>query len=497
MALAPRPAGPYLVGVDAGHTVIKAAVFDRSGTELARAARPTATFSRQPQWQERDMDVVWASAAGAISDALAHLGVSGEEVAGVGVVAHGDGLYLVDERLEPVRPAILATDTRAIEYSGPWAAGADANWLTTVSGQVPAPYTAPATLSWLRDHEPEILARSAHLLFCKDWLRLKLTGRVAIDPADAATGLYDVRRREWSDELLEFYGLAGVRRLLPDVLPSAEVAGMVTELAAAATGLRPGTPVVTGTHDVQAAALGIGALLPGSRSALLGTFNINALVTEGPSAGARWQSRCSPAGNRFLAMSTSPAGATAMDWLRDQLAGQEDVGAAVAAALEPGVHPDDPMFLPFVYGTQLTPPLGGALVGLRGWHGPADLLRAALEGVVFTHRNHLEALATAGPVADRPLRLAGGGARSSLWSQLFADVTGDAVEVTDATEAGARGAAMLAGVGAGLYSDVDSAARECVRVVRTHRPDSNHQQILDGRYHRWSMTIRALQTVAT
>ncbi len=493
--------GTYLLGIDAGHTVIKAAVFDEHGTEVGRGARQTATFSRAPGWQERDMDVVWASASGAIGDAVASAGIAGSAVRCVGIGAHGDGLYLVDDQLRPVRAAILATDTRAAGYCDRWNTGAVADELLAITGQVPAPYTSPATLSWLRDSEPDSFSRAAHILFCKDWLRLRLTGEVATDPTEAAAGLCDVRSRSWSPRALELCGLAEVAALLPPILPSAAVAGSVTSRAAAATGLAPGTPVITGSQDVHAAALGMGALRPGSVSAILGTFNINQLVSLDAPPSWQWQARASLTDDRFLLMSTSPAGATAVDWAKQVGADASlPIGDAVTAALaeRDGVvtTEGDPLFLPFVYGTMLTPAIRGAFTELGSWHTPTDLLRAALEGVVFTHRYHLEALKGAGRIDLRPVRLAGGGTRSAGWTQMLADATGLSVEVTDAVESGARGAAMLAGVGSGVFGTVDEAADACVRVVRVQHPHAGRRPLLDDRYHRWTATASALQSVA-
>lgn len=491
----------HLIGLDAGHTVIKAAVFDFEGLEIGRGARPTATFSRHPRWQERDMDGVWSSAAGAIADALSDAGIDGSQVVGIGIGAHGDGLYLVDAELRPVRAAILATDTRAAAYCARWNTGAVADRLVAITGQVPAPYSPPATLSWLRDREPQNFARAAHLLFCKDWLRLQLTGEIATDPTEAGAGLCDVRSRSWSTEAIELCGLSDARHLLPPIRPSGAIAGHVSQKAAAATGLRVGTPVVTGSHDVHAAALGIGALTPGSVSAIMGTFNINQLVGPEALPSRQWQARASLTDDRFLLMSTSPAGSTAVDWLRQvTVRSIQDVGEDVAAALADRggatVAVDDPFFLPFVYGTMLAPAIGGAFTGLGSWHGPPDLLRAGLEGVVFTHRYHLEALTRAGPIDTRPVRLAGGGSRSVGWTQLFADATGLSVEVTDAIESGARGAAMLAGVGAGVFADIDQSAQVCVTVVRTQHPQPERKALLDLRYEQWAKTAAALQSVA-
>lgn len=489
----------YLLGVDAGHTIVKAAVFDRTGTEIGRGARPVATVSPFPGWQERDMDVVWVAAAAAIGGALRSAGIDGSQVLCVGIGAHGDGLYPVDGRLRPVRPAILATDTRAAGYCNRWNTGAVADRLLHITGQLPAPYSPAATLGWLRDHEPDSFDRTDSMLFCKDWLRLQLTGAVATDPTDASAGLCDVRARAWSAEAIELCGLTGVAGLLPPIAGSTAVAGWVTETAARTTGLRAGTPVVTGSQDVHAAALGMGALRPGSVSAIMGTFNINQVVSPSAQLSRQWHARASLTDDRFLLMSTSPAGATAVDWVRQvtaQPSGSIDVAVAGALSERDGdiVREDDPLFLPYVYGTMLSPAIRGAFLGLGSWHGPADLLRAALEGVVFTHRFHLESLRAAGAIDVRPVRLAGGGTRSIGWTQLLADATGLSVEVTDAVESGARGAAMLAGVGAGVFADVDSAAAACVSVVRVQHPRPERKALLDSRYGRWTAVTSALQS---
>ena len=492
-----------VLGLDAGHTLIKAAIFDDRGILLGSAARPTPAVSLHPRWQERDMDATWAAAASAISGALADADLAGAEISGIGVSGHGDGLYLVDGAGRPVRAAVLATDTRAAAYCRSWSTGPLRERLLAVTGAIPAPYQPAATLSWLRDHEPATFRAARYLLYCKDWLRWCLTGRIATDPTDASAGLFDIRTREFSASAADWCGIPEAAGLVAPVLASTAVAGQVTGAAATATGLRAGTPVITGSHDVHATALGVGALRPGTRSAILGTFSINQLVSATPVAAPRWQARCSVTDDRFLLMSTSPTGATAVDWLR-QVTGNggplesqrsPEIGAAVAAALAGGLRADDPQFLPFVYGMQSDDPIGGALLGLRSWHDTAALVRAGLEGVVFSHRDHLDALAGLA-VPSEPIRLAGGGSRSHQWCQLFADATGMTVEVTDAVEAGARGAAMLTAVGIGVFDDVDVVAQEWVSVVHRYRPDPVAQAVLNPRHARWTRSIAALQATA-
>lgn len=284
--------------------------------------------------------------------------------------------------------------------------------------------------------------------------------------------------------------------MLPPILASSAVAGRVTTAAAAVTGLAEGTPVVTGSHDVDAAALGIGATDVGSASIVLGTYSINQVLADAPVTDARWQARAYLEPGSWLHMSTSPAGAGALDWAVRRIGplsgeGGPDTGAAVAEATRCGDREEGPMFLPFLHGSPHGHDVAGAWLALRGRHERADLLHAVMEGVAFNHRTHLTALREAFAF-DRPVRVCGGGARSAEWTQMLADVTGLSLEVTDAVEAGARGAALLAGVGVGIYPDVGAAAKATVRVTRRHVPDQDRSGSYDARYDAY---LRAVEGV--
>lgn len=498
--LAPVTSGGLLLGIDAGQTVIKAALFDLHGREVAVARATTAVSSPRPHWQERDMDAAWEAAADAVRRALDGAGVDPSAVLGVGLCGHNDGAHLVDAAGRPLRPAILATDSRAIEDAAVLRALAGDRALT-LTGQVATPYSPGAVLRWLRRHEPDVLAAADTLLYCKDWLRLRLIGSVGTDPTDASAFATDVWTQEWSTGVLELYDLIEEARLLPPMRGSAEVVGGVTAAAAASTGLRVGTPVVTGAHDVDAAALGIGAIGTGALSLVLGTFSINQVVGNAPVTDARWQARTFfPDGGapRWLHMSTSPSGAANLEWAVNQFGpltgGAPAYHDAIEAALDPAgaltPGPADPIYLPFLYGSPL-PSTGAGLVGLRGWHTRADVHRAVLEGVVYNHRWHTAALGSRFPLVGTA-RVCGGGAKSGPWSQLVADALRLPVEVTDATEAGARGAAMLAGIGVGTYRDLTDAVDACVRVVRRHEPDATNGATLDARYARYLAVAEVL-----
>jgi L-xylulokinase len=488
----------YLVGIDAGQTVTKAALFDLSGRELAVASAGTRTVSPRPRWQERDMDEAWTQTAQAIRRCLAEAGVDPAAVLAVGLCGHNDGMHLVDARGRPVRPAILATDSRAYAHAARMRAGDLGTRALELTGQVPVAYSPAPLLAWLREHEPEALDRAASVLFCKDWLRLRLTGQVATDPSEASAFCTDVHTQTWSTDALRLFGLDDLARLLPPIVDSAAVAGTVTREAAELTGLRAGTPVVTGAHDVDAAAVGIGAVATGSLSIVMGTFSINQVVAAQPVADARWQARTFLRPAQWLHMSTSPSSASNLEWAVRQFGPWDDAGLpAHRAAIEEAAHAptDTPVYLPFLYGSPFGPGIGAAFAGLRGWHTRGHLMRAVLEGVVFNHRWHTDALAERFPVRQRPARLCGGGSRSPLWSQMLADALGTPVEVTDATEAGSRGAAVLAGAGAKVYADLDEAVAATVRVVRAHEPDPSTVERLDAGYARFRRVADALVDV--
>lgn len=489
----------YLLGIDAGQTATKVTLHDPAGRELGTGSTATIVSSPAPRWQERDMLDTWSRCADAVRACLRSAGVAPSAILGVGVAGHGDGAYLVGPDLQPLRPAILATDSRA-HLEATALTPAQARRSLTLTGQVPYPGAPTALLPWLSVHEPAILGQVRHALYCKDWIRLCLTGLAGTDPTDASAAFWDVTRQEWSAEAFALFGLEALAELATPIVGSGAIAGTVTAAAAAATGLVEGTPVAGGAHDVAAAALGIGAVGQGALSIVLGTFSINQVVASAPSVDARWQAHAFLRPGAWLHMSTSPAGATNLDWALRRFGpatvdGEPDYGAAfteVAASLTTTPAVDAPVYLPYLYGSPHPATLAGSLVGLRGWHGRDDVLRAVVEGVATNHRWHCEALAEALPIRG-PARVCGGGARSELWCQLLADSIGRPVEVTDSIHAGSRGAAMLAGLATGVYRDLGDAVARCVRLARTHEPTTEGRARADVAYSRHARAVAALQ----
>jgi L-xylulokinase len=466
--------------LDCGLTATKAAVFDGAGRELAAAsARTPVRVSGEAS--EIDMEEQWRLAARLVGEALARAREAGGvgEIDGVGVSGHGGGVYPVDAGGRPVRAAFTSMDARASSLVEGWAR--EGRSRHAVTRHHPWAGQALPQLRWLRDAAPDEYGRVRWALAAKDWMVLRLTGEVSTDRTDASNGaVMDLAAGRYDPEVCALFGAPEVPGKLPPVHESAAVVGRVSAAAAAATGLREGTPVVAGMFDVVACAVGSGALDARSCSLIAGTWNINSAfdgrlldvspsvkTSLGPDAGryAYVESSATSAGNLewFLSALEALAGAPAGG--REALYRRIDAGVE---ALPPGA--EGVAFLPFIHRAHLAPGVDAAFVGLRAEHGPFHMIRAILEGVAYAHRAHLEILASGGLSRERAV-LSGGAASSPAWCRIFADVLDRPVETSDASQAGARGIAVAAAVGTGQHRSYAEAMAAMVRPGRRFTPD--------------------------
>jgi L-xylulokinase len=493
----------YLLGIDNGGTVSKAVIFDLAGRELAAASQQAELACPRPGWTERPLDQLWQSTAQAIRAALAASGISPRRIVAVGACGHGNGLYLLDRSGSPLRTGIVSLDSRAVAIVAAWGEQGvlDAVWPRTLQRCYAA--QPPALLRWLKLHEPEAYARVGAVLLIKDYIKHCLTGVVSTDLSDmSATGLLDVRRGAYDAELLASYGIAEVAQALPPLLDSAAEAGRVTSAAAQATGLAEGTPVYGGMFDVSACALGSGAVAPGQACIVAGTWSINAVVTAAPIADRSLFLNARYTPRRWLAVEASATSCANLEWFVREFCAEEraeaerrgisayEVCGERVAALPPAASAI--IFHPFLFGSDLQPSARAGFYGLAGWHTRADLLRALFEGVAYGHRSHVERLRAAGAAVDRA-RLTGGGARSAVWAQIFADVLGLPIEVPEGSEFGARGAALSAGVGAGVYAGYADAAARAVAVARRYEPDPAASARYRAAYAEYQALAQAMQ----
>ncbi|MHC4400712.1 MAG: FGGY-family carbohydrate kinase [Planctomycetota bacterium] len=492
----------YLLGIDNGGTVAKAAVFSIEGEEIAVASSKTETISPKPGWAEFDMHALWQATAASVRQVIARSAVGAEEIVAVAATGHGNGIYLVDDDGRPVRRGIFSTDTRARPYVDRWTADGVGRAVRPKTMQALWPGQPNALWAWLWDHEPEAVRRARWVLMCKDFIRLRLTGETCGELTDmSGTSLVNVATGRYDPEILACFGIPEIQRRLPPLQASADVCGHVTDEAAALTGLAEGTPVAGGLFDIDACGLS-SALTEESRLGMVfGTWGINQYVSQTPVADESvfMTSRyCIP--GYYLMLEASPTSAGNLEWFVDQLVRPETAVGEGHGGVYDRVNelisetsPDEAglVYLPFLYGSNVGPDASAALVGMRDRHHRGHVLRAVHEGVVFAHKMHLERLLKVRDVPER-IRASGGAARSDAWMQIVADVFQVPVDVPDGSELGALGAAMCAAVAVGCHESYQAACDRMVRFSRTFEPNPSLGEIYQSKYARYSRLLEAM-----
>ena len=495
-----------LLGIDVGTGGSRALLIDDQGHVLASATEAHAPFtSPETGWAEQAPDDWWQASQTAIRAALATGACRPTEIGGIGLSGQMHGSVLLDASDAVLRPALLWCDQRTDRQC---------RWLTDTVGarrlieltSNPAltGFTLPKLL-WVRKHEPDVWTRTASVLLPKDYVRLRLTGERATDAADASgTLLFDVAHRAWSGAMMEVAGLEP--RQLPAVFEGPEITGRVTPTVASDIGVPAGTPVVAGGGDQSAGAVGMGIVRPGVVSATIGTSGVVFAATDSPTLDphGRVHTFCHAVPGRWHVMGVTQAAGLSLRWFRDRFGAGSDDGrdpydrlADEAAQAPPGA--DGVLWAPYLMGER-TPHLDAnaraALVGLAAAHTRAHVVRAILEGVAFSLRDTFTIFEEIQvPVTE--IRLGGGGARSALWQQIQADVYRAPVATLEAEEGAAYGAALLAGVGTGVWSSVDEACDQAVTIANRIDPEPDAVAILERQYARYRAIYPALKGLTT
>jgi sugar (pentulose or hexulose) kinase len=472
-----------LLGIDKGTTTTKAVVFDADdGRVLGMSRRATPSFRPHPDWHEEDTALTWDGVALAIRAAIAESGLPATAIAAVGVSGHMGGLWALDRDGMPFERAIAWPDGRAAEMLQRWQESGIVGKVYDISGNALIPGMPIVLLAWMQRHRPDLFRR-IHRVFCaKDYVNFRLTGEIATDESDLSFFPCDIRERRVSEAVFDLCGLSGKSGLIPPVLPTGASVGRVTAQAAAETGLVEGTPVATGAGDAVAAAIGVGALLPGQAVTVIGTSFMNNLTVDRPVMEPRGVGFLflMPQGRWQRLMSNTGGGSICIDWVVEAFGRREFSGfvstrlfdriETEARALPP--LPGGLLFHPYLNTSGMTAPrhepaARGSIMGLGLDTTPMMLLRGVMEGVALSMVDCYGAIGA--PVDE--IRITGGGARSRLWRDICAAAMDRELVVPEAEETGALGVALLAGHAAGLYSSLEDAATRLVRVVETVRPD--------------------------
>jgi xylulokinase len=496
---------PILLGIDIGTTSTIGILIDTEGRTLAKAERPADLHSPEANWAEEVPDQWWSNSRAIIAELLQKTGLTGADIAAVGTTGMVPAVVLLDTEGQVLRRSMQQNDARALPEIDAMAARVDpAAFLAATGGSVNQQIVAPK-LRWLQHHEPEIVARIATIFGSYDYITYRLTGVRSVDHNWALeSGLMDIRRREFSAELLTEARIEP--GLLPPIRASHEIVGRVSAEAAAATGLAAGTPVVAGCADHVASAYVAGAAREGDLVLKFGGAGDILLSTGKQVTDPRLFIDYHIIPGLYFSNGCTATSGSLLNWIVRQLAGGEQAAASAAGlsihawldrlASEVTAGSEGLVLLPYFLGEKTPlqdPHARGTLIGLGLHHRLAHIWRAALEGVIFGFRHHIEVFAERGLGVARVFAC-DGGAASDLWLQIAADVIDRPVQRIDRHPGSCLGAAYVAGHGAGLLPDFAGISRY-VAGGRIFQPIAAHRPVYDRAYQNYRETYERLKTL--
>ncbi len=490
----------HVLGIDVGTGGTRAVIVRDDGRIVAAATEEHEPFATpQIGWAEQRPEDWWRAATLAVRHALSHANLRGQEIGCVGFSGQMHGAVMLDAADEVVRPALIWCDVRTSKQCLDLTdrVGADRIIQLTCNSAL-TNFTLPKLL-WTREHEPHLWSRVRAVMLPKDYVRFRLTGDRATDMADASgTLMLDVARRRWSDEMLQATGID--RAVLGSLHESPDVCGKISAAGADASGLAAGTPVVAGAGDQAAGATGMGIVAPGAVSATIGTSGVVFAATDRPAVDphGRLHTFCHAIPGRWHVMGVTQAAGLSLRWFRELVNdGRDPYDRLTSEAATVPAGSDGLLWAPYLMGERtphLDPHARGALVGLTASHRRAHIVRAILEGVAFSLKDTLTIFGEMN-VPMKSIRLGGGGARSPLWRQIQADVYGQEIEIVEAEEGAAYGAAILAGVGGRLWPSVDAACDAVVRVAARVRPEAANASAMEAGYAAYRRMYPAIKSI--
>ncbi len=485
----------YLIGIDLGTSSLKTILIDEDGKVLGEASEEYPIDTPLPNWAEQDPERWWRATKNTLRKVLTDSGVDKNEIKGISFSGQMHGTVLVDKNGKPLRPSIIWCDQRTIEECAEIVqkVGSD-NLLNIACNPAVTGFMGPSVL-WVKKNEPEIYDRIYKILSPKDYLRSKLTGRLAAEVTDgSATLLLDVRERSWSRDILKSLDIS--EDLLPDIFESPVISGNVSRIAAEETGLPEGLPVAGGGGDQEMGAIGNGIFEPGKALVTIGTGGQLFAVIEEVKIDP-WQRIhifCHAIPGRWHVLGAMLCAGLSLRWFRDNL-GDIEKRTGELSGIDPyellgkeaekvGAGSEGLIFLPYLIGERtphLDPKARGVFFGLTLRHTKAHLVRAIMEGVVFGLRDALEIFKELG-ISFTQVVASGGGARSPLWRQIQADIFGTELVTVNVREQAAYGAALLAGVGVGVYDSVKEACERTIKIASHTYPIEKNVELYEEYY---------------
>lgn len=491
----------YILGLDNGGTNIKGAIYDKAGNELFLISQKIDMFSNRPGHTSRDSELLWELNLTVIKQLLEKSNLTGEDIAAIGVTGHGNGLYLTKKDGTSAYNGIISTDSRGTKYAKQWNEEGVASTVRPITHQAVWSGQPTAILKWFKEKKPEVLEETDYIFMCKDYLKYRLTGNPVGELTDmTATGLMNVKEEKYDVELLKHYGLEDLIDKLPPNKEATEINGYITKEVAELTGLKEGTPVSGGMHDIHAMAVSTGGALPKTLTVIAGTWAINEFVQDEPVVSEEIFMSTPFPGDKYLITEATPTSASNLEWflstmLKDiKLAEGETIyDFSTEQVKQTTPYDSNIVFLPLLYGSEGT----GTFVGIKGWNTRQQVIRSIYEGIVFKHKYHVDHLIKHAKVDFDKVRIAGGVVNSPVWLQMFADILELPIEVINISELGCLGAALTAGVSVGMYDDLEDATKEVIETnnMDTYYPNPDLQKVYREKFELFKEVNESLTSV--
>ena len=469
----------YILSIDNGLSIGKAALVDLEGNIVDVSSFKNQTIN-DGRLSEIDMELFYKKTAGTVRDLILKKSINPADIIAVGNSGHGGGIYLVDDTGNPVRNAITSMDSRGEDLIAKWKKEDIDCYSKTYTdmwnGQ------AIPLLYWIKENERDNYDRTAKILFCKDWIKFKLTGKYSTDHTDASNaGLINLRIRDYDAEIYKMYDLADIYEKLPPLKRSDEIAGHITKEAAVETGLKEGTPVIGGLVDFISCLIGSGLKDTNTYSVVSGTWGINTAIKSSLTVSPDIMSTVLfPDRTNYLAMEASPNSAVNLEWFLSEVIekmgcidlDRKQIYKKINKEIKKiDIDESSVLYFPFIYRSKLSKKMEGVLYGFNASHDMYDLIYSIYEGVVFSHLLHINNLKKGGINCSR-LLLSGGASNSSSWCQMFSDILNMEVMTTSTEEVGILGLAIYQALGLGLYSDLTKAIDNMVRIKSVYKPNN-------------------------
>ncbi len=494
----------YLIGLDNGGTNIKAVIFDLNGRQISHASIKAEVMTPKPGFAEEDMELIWQNNCECVKRALIKSGIKNDQVAGLAISGHGKGLYVWGGDNKCIYNGISSIDNRAWKYPAKWKKEGlfDRYYENLCQDLIPSQQLS--LLAWLKDNEFDIYSKIRWIFSVKDYVRFRMTCEAYSEISDiSGSGLLNVRTQTFDKTMLDDFGIGEIFHCLPPLRLSSEQCGSLTKSASELMGLPEGLPVAGGMFDIDACAIAMKVVDSQDLITIAGTWSINEYISKEPIINRSniLMNSLYVIPGYYLIEECSATSAGNLEWYIDNLLkkldfkGFSNAYQYIEAKIQTTKTEDSEVyFLPFLYASN-THPLGkGAFIGITSFHGEADLLRAIYEGVVFSHKHHIERLLE---TRDKPtvIRLAGGVTKSQYWSQMFADILDYPIELVRDKELGALGAAMAAGVSVGIFRDYYDASQKMTSINHVIEPDPIMHEKYQKKYEKYISICEAMNSI--